>query len=73
MHVLVAVMVVVMTAVAMRMSVSHRGEADNVDYQTKHTDDEKFVQAAKLVALPNAFERIQNDFETHETSARVSR
>ncbi|GME24259.1 HMW kininogen [Neofusicoccum parvum] len=57
-HVLVAMVVVVVATMSMCVSVTHRSETDNVDYQAKHTNDQELVEAAKLMAFPNALERI---------------
>ena len=65
-------MMMVVTGMCMRMSVTHCRKANNVDYQAKHADDKELVQAMKLVAFPNAFERIQNDLKAHETGSYVS-
>ena len=62
-----------MAAVRMGMGVTHRSEANNVDYQAKHTDNKELVEATKLVTFPDSFKGIQNDFETHEAKPYISR
>lgn len=46
------------------MSMSKSCKPNNVNHETKDTDDQELIQPVQLLALPQSFESIENDFYT---------
>lgn len=49
------------------MSVAKRRQADDVDYKTQDTNDEKLIKPLQLMAFPKPLESIEDDLNANKS------